>query len=76
MRKSTAADEYATEFPREIGSVASRTLADHGYTTFGDLERAAESELLALHGVGPKAIRILRENLAARGLSFAGPSAE
>jgi hypothetical protein len=27
-------------------------------------------ELLALHGVGPKAIRILREELAVRGVSW------
>jgi hypothetical protein len=27
-------------------------------------------ELLAIHGVGPKAVRILAEALAARGLAF------
>ncbi|NEE36127.1 DNA-binding protein, partial [Streptomyces sp. SID7982] len=30
------------------------------------------AEVLALHGVGPKAIRVLREALAAEGLAFAG----
>jgi hypothetical protein len=30
-----------------------------------------ESDLLKLHGVGPKAGHILRETLAERGLSFA-----
>jgi len=30
-----------------------------------------ERDVLALHGVGPKAVRILREALAQRGLSFA-----
>jgi hypothetical protein len=29
-----------------------------------------ERELARLHGVGPKALRILREALAERGLSF------
>jgi len=29
------------------------------------------AELLAIHGVGPKAIRILEEELAARELAFA-----
>lgn len=30
-----------------------------------------EKELLALHGVGPRAVRILRAELAGRGLAFA-----
>ncbi|GHD40854.1 hypothetical protein D9V29_04095 [Mycetocola manganoxydans] len=64
-------DDGASDFPREIGTVAARSLALHGFTTFGDLACASESELLALHGVGPKAIRILGEHLAERGLSFA-----
>jgi hypothetical protein len=29
------------------------------------------AQLLRIHGVGPKAIRILEEELAARGLAFA-----
>ncbi len=35
------------------------------------LTEYTEKELLALHGVGPKAIRILREKLAEKGLTFA-----
>jgi hypothetical protein len=31
-----------------------------------------EPDLLKLHGMGPKAVRILRETLADRGLSFEG----
>ena len=60
----------ATEFPRTIGKVAARELASHGYTTFTALAAATEGELLAIHGVGPKAVRILRDELAGRGLSF------
>jgi hypothetical protein len=30
-----------------------------------------EAELLALHGMGPNAVRVLREALRARGLAFA-----
>ena len=37
---------------------------------FDQLPQWTERELLAIHGVGPKAIRILREELAARGLSL------
>ena len=35
-----------------------------------DVAGRSEAELLTLHGVGPRAIRILREHLAAAGLSF------
>jgi hypothetical protein len=35
------------------------------------LTALAEQDLLRLHGVGPKAIRLLREALAEAGLSFA-----
>lgn len=58
------------DLPDAIGKTAARELALHGIT---DLERVAthsRKELLAIHGVGPKAIRILAEALAARGLAF------
>jgi hypothetical protein len=35
-----------------------------------DLTRWTKDELGALHGMGPKAIRILEEHLGARGLGF------
>nr|WP_260408155.1 DNA-binding protein [Planomonospora venezuelensis] len=43
-----------------------------GYTRLEQLTGVTEAELLALHGVGPKAVRILRDTLAERGLSFRG----
>lgn len=60
----------STEFPLEIGKTARRALALNGLATFGQLTEVSEVELSALHGIGPKALRILRENLAARGQSF------
>lgn len=59
-----------TEFPTSMGKVAPRELAAHGITRLDQLTTKSERELLAIHGVGPKAIRILREELASRGLSF------
>lgn len=59
-----------TEFPRSLGKVAPRELAAHGYTRFDQLTSVTSKELLRIHGVGPKAIRILEEELAERGLSF------
>jgi predicted flap endonuclease-1-like 5' DNA nuclease len=61
-----------TEFPHGIGKVATRELAANGYTTYQQLTETTPKELLAIHGVGPKAVRILGEELAAKGLSWAG----
>ncbi|ORM32515.1 hypothetical protein [Williamsia sp. 1135] len=60
-----------TEFPLRLGKVARRQLAVHGYTTFRQLTEVTAKQLLQIHGVGPKAIRILDEELTDRGLSFA-----
>jgi predicted flap endonuclease-1-like 5' DNA nuclease len=59
-----------SEFPLSIGKVATRELAGHGITRFDQLTDVSESELSKIHGVGPKAIGILRAELSARGLSF------
>ena len=59
-----------TGFPPTMGTVARRELAAHGYTRFDQLTSVTAQELLAIHGVGPKAIRILTEELAARSLAF------
>lgn len=59
------------EFPQSIGKVARRELAAHGYTTYEQLTAVSEKTLLAIHGVGPKAVRILGEELTERGLSYA-----
>ena len=55
-----------------IGKVARRELALNGMMSYEELATRSRGELLAIHGVGPKAIRILEEELAARGQSFAG----
>ncbi|GAA3152997.1 hypothetical protein GCM10010466_49990 [Planomonospora alba] len=53
-----------------IGAPARRALAVAGHTRLEQLTAVTEAELLALHGVGPKAVGILRDALAGRGLSF------
>ena len=53
-----------------IGAPATGALAAAGITRLDQVAECREAELLALHGVGPKAIRLLREALAQRGLSF------
>ena len=59
-----------TEFPGSLGKVATRALAVNGITRYAQLTERTVRQLLGIHGVGPKAVRILREELAARGLSL------
>ncbi|MGY1807377.1 DNA-binding protein [Blastococcus sp. SYSU D00669] len=59
------------DLPRSIGRPATGALAEAGITRLSRVATLREEELLALHGVGPKAVRLLREALAERGLGFA-----
>ena len=61
-----------SELTPRLGKVATRELALNGYTRYDQLVAVTPRQLLAIHGVGPKAIRILEEELAARGVAFAG----
>ena len=56
--------------PAGIGRPATGALTLAGYTRLEQLTEVTERELLALHGVGPKAVRILREKLGEQGLAF------
>jgi len=49
------------EIPHRVGAPARRAFDAAGYKTLEELLACDEEELLALHGVGPRAIRILRE---------------
>lgn len=64
------AESHESDFPN-IGKVARRELAIHGYSRLDQLPAVSDREFLAIHDVGPKAVRILREALAERGKSFA-----
>jgi hypothetical protein len=46
-----------------IGAPATRALAEAGIRTLDDVENADLDDLAALHGVGPKALRLLRAAL-------------
>jgi predicted flap endonuclease-1-like 5' DNA nuclease len=58
--------------PREIGRPATAALGTIGVTRLAHLTAFPANELLALHGFGPKALRILREKLGEQGLALAG----
>jgi hypothetical protein len=54
------------DLPSSIGKPATQALAGAGITTLDEVAARSRQELLALHGVGPKAVRILTEALEAR----------
>ena len=60
-----------TDFPHGIGGPATDALRLQGYTRLKQLVKVSEADLLKLHGVGPKAVSVLRAALAERGLAFA-----
>ncbi len=53
-----------------MGAPALRALAGAGYTRLAQFTKITESELPKLHGVGPKAVGILRDALTECSLSF------
>jgi predicted flap endonuclease-1-like 5' DNA nuclease len=60
------------DLPNEIGRTAARELAHNGITSLREVAAHSRKELLAIHGVGPKAIAILGEALAEQGLDYEG----
>ena len=50
---------------------AQRTLASGGFTSPKSLSDATESEVATLHGMGPNAMKTLKEALKARNLKLA-----
>ncbi|WP_139994879.1 DNA-binding protein [Paenibacillus paridis] len=55
----------------KIGQPALRALSNAGIYRLEQFTKITEADLLKLHGVGPKAVRILIEVLKEKGLSFA-----
>lgn len=69
----TKVQKNDSDLPK-IGAPAQRALASVGITTLKQLTAVTEAELLMLHGMGQKAVRILHEELKAKGLSFRKPT--
>ena len=59
-----------TGLPGNIGAPATRALTAAGYTELSQLAAVPATELATLHGVGPKALRLLQEALQERGMSL------
>jgi len=73
-RKRQAANKLAATvkntLPPGLSQPALRAFAAAGYSSLDQFTKLTEAELLRLHGVGPKAIRILRAALAEQGESL------
>jgi predicted flap endonuclease-1-like 5' DNA nuclease len=61
------------DLPNEIGKTAARELSLHGITSLQQVAAHSRRELLAFHGVGPKAIAVLGDALTAKGLAYRSP---
>jgi len=68
-------EAFSSELPRAIGRPADAALVANGITTLDQVATMTEQQLLALHGVGPKAISILQRELAATGRRLAAERA-
>jgi len=58
------------DLPNAIGKTAARELSLNGITTLHQVASHSKKELLAIHGVGPKAVAILGDALADKGLDY------
>lgn len=63
-----------SDLPPGLAAPARRALDSAGIARLEQLARHSQVEVERLHGIGPKAIKLLRRALAARGLSFKGGS--
>ena len=59
-----------TGLPGNIGAPATRALTAAGYTELGQMAGVPAADLGKLHGVGPKALRLLQEALERQGMSL------
>lgn len=62
-----------SSFPAGMSGPALRALNVAGVRSMDDLMRWTEGDLAALHGMGPKGIRTLRDALTASGRDFRHP---
>lgn len=56
-------NESVHEFPKSIGNTATNALIAVNITTVDQVSKMSDKELLSIHGVGPKAVNALREQI-------------
>lgn len=60
----------ADAFPAGLSGPALRALAHAGIRSMAQLAQRTEKEIAALHGMGPKGLRMLQQGLAKQGRHF------
>ena len=63
--------QQESDLPIDLARPAQRALHEAGYVRLEQLTKVSETKLKQLHGIGPNAIKKLRQALGAKGLSFA-----
>ncbi|RFU68417.1 DNA-binding protein [Bacillus sp. V59.32b] len=66
--------ETESDLPPKIGKPATRALTAAGFSRLEQFTKVTEADVLKLHGMGPKALGIIRLALEAKGLSFTNKS--
>jgi hypothetical protein len=64
------AAQTASDLPK-LAAPAMRALSGAGLTSLAKLSRVSEAELMALHGMGPNAMKTIKAAMKAKGLGFA-----
>ncbi|MCJ8013246.1 DNA-binding protein [Paenibacillus sp. KQZ6P-2] len=59
------------ELPAGLAKPAQRALIGAGLVNLEHIAKVSEDELKQLHGIGPNALKIIRQVLEEKGLSFA-----
>lgn len=59
-----------SDFPEKLAAPALRALHNARITKLSQLAKRKESDVAALHGMGPKALTVLKEALRKQGLTF------
>lgn len=63
-------DTGKNDWPAGLAAPAQRALSKAGLTRLEQLSAISEDELSRMHGIGPRALALLRAALADKGLSF------
>lgn len=71
-RADADVESIRSGFPKGMSRPALRALLAAGFTEVSQLRSARESDLAALHGMGPRALELLRAALEERGKGFKG----
>ena len=69
--KPAATHPNAEAFPSGLSGPALRALAHAGIRSMAQLAQHSEPSVAALHGMGPKGVRLLKDALAQQGRRFA-----